>query len=71
MRRLPLDKSKGKLSYLRCMLCGGNHPLRSKIYAPPAQINQILYTQPGVTYAQYAATNTRARATHKPVSSAN
>jgi hypothetical protein len=27
-------------------------PPRLKQYTPPAQINQTLYTQPGVTYAQ-------------------
>jgi hypothetical protein len=33
--------------------------LHSKIYTPPAQIEQTLYTQPGITYAQITNQNSR------------
>jgi PAX-interacting protein 1 len=45
-------------------------PLRLKVYTPPAQIKQTLYTQPGITYAQknpqkfLHSHKDRARATH-------
>jgi hypothetical protein len=32
-------------------------PLRLKIYIPPTQIKQTLYTQPGVSYAQIIKQN--------------
>jgi hypothetical protein len=45
--------------------------LRLEIYTPPTHIEQTLYTQPHILTKFLSSHSYRARATHKPISSAN